>query len=747
MRSEITENGSASKVTSLVTCVGCLAMLLVFCGTALPEEGEQHLICNFEPTAEVFGLWEMRISFPEGLDCFCSLPETQIHDAYDADRDGVFIRITAEFSQPDRPPVVVPAFAMKAGPQKPWKWLVRWSPRRPGEWSVKVQFHGRAERDDEIVTFDQALPNAVNATDLEGVAGPLVSTSKKHPPGYLRMLRADGTSEATWLFGACRAWVVKSQDPNNDWSPHEWLDREKELFAPMRDGGFNLLNQWMAPWEYLIIHHDRAEHWRQPDGRWKRTPLPEGEKWTSYQYYDQGRCLAFDRLVKSAEGDADKKTIYLLLSPLPHQCLQVREHPWGSQESGWSPENDASRQALSRLNGLSGFKKNMSIWEFFEANPKRPLTDWRSRLFDHQANFFRYVIARWGYSRAVGVWVLVDELDAVGDTVGVMSKKKGWWAHPQCRTWLANIVRLFRGELTRTDGLRYGGDPFDHPLHAATTSFGGQAGEGSNLEWQGGPKDARPDLFGWHWYPHWAGFPKWNEIWQYTIRGVARYSKAPIGDAARLISEFGAPDRRNPQDTPSRLYPGLFHFAAWSAIFSGQAGIPMDWDDGKEFGELCPRDREGIFDETHYPIDHVEEVKALRRFLRGLSPDDIVRGSESDGELRCKAGGSVDVYALFLRQKRLKAIGWLFSPGGKGRFQVQGLQQGKYVVTWYDPWDGRPVADQGKMTVSTDGQGRLTVNPQPILQKIRQKAPHFPDESRLPRGHDVAFKIRFVEGG
>ena len=36
------------------------------------------------------------------------------------------------------------------------------------------------------------------------------------------------------------------------------------------------------------------------------------------------------------------------------------------------------------------------------------------------------IVARWGYSSVVGAWVLIDELDAVGDVVGSMRRRTGW---------------------------------------------------------------------------------------------------------------------------------------------------------------------------------------------------------------------------------------------------------------------------------------------------------------------------------
>ena len=108
----------------------------------------------------------------------------------------------------------------------------------------------------EPIPVEQPLDHPIVSEESYAPIGPLVAPRIGQPPNYLRRLRSDGSSESLWLFGACRAWVVAAQDPHNDWSPDEWLDRETELFAPMREGGFNLLNQWMAPWEFGLVHHD-----------------------------------------------------------------------------------------------------------------------------------------------------------------------------------------------------------------------------------------------------------------------------------------------------------------------------------------------------------------------------------------------------------------------------------------------------------------------------------------------------------
>jgi len=720
-------------------------MFFIIIVSACSRAGDAALTVSMPAEVELFDKAELEIHFPPAVAAFLNrLPDTQIHDAYDADGDGVYVRLNAEFIH-DKGSITVPGFAMRSKAGGAWNWRVRFSPRHEGIYHVRVHLDAGTGKQSAPIVLDQMLDATLTAVTHRKIAGPLISPGPREPP-LLRELTGDDSSRALWLFGACRAWDVDEQDANNTWSPHEWFDRETELFAPMRASGYNLLNQWMAPWEFLLVHHDRAEFWKNRSKGLRRIPLPDGAEWSSYQCFDQGRAAAFDELVESCEGTETKPPIYLLLAPVPHQCFQVSDHPWGKQESGWSPSDDGGKQSRERLFGFSGFApsgKNapdeLGVWDFFRADPEKPADDWRCRLFDHQANLYRYLIARWGYSRAIGVWVLADELDAVGDAVGDRARQRGWWAHPQCERWLANLVRLFHGELKRSDGLAYSGDPFKHPLHAATTSSRGQAERGGNIDWEGGPEGAQPDLFGFHWYPYWENDSTWDDVWNYTIAGVGSYARAPIGNHPRLMSEFGAPDRAKPGDEPSYLYPTLYHHAIWAAIFSGHAGTPMDWDDGKEFGEMTFRKREGIFDEKHYPIDNTEQIRALRVFLKPLSPEHLLSCSGDHARVTCNVKDGAQTFAQY-DTRTTSVYGWPFTSKDETEITLNGLKPGKYQLRWFDPWTGKPL-ELRSQTIIVDKETSIRIDALRALKEIRSTVPPFPKRSRLARGQDAAFKL------
>ncbi len=692
--------------------------------------------------ATVFVTTELDLTFSGELAFIAELPDDQVHDAYDADREGTWARVQATFTPDAGNPgeaITVPAFAMRDQRGGPWRWRVRWSPQRAGAW--RVALHGAGAMGARSGDTGIALPGTILASVEPGIAGPLVAPSGSEHPAYLRSRESDGGTRARWLFGACRAWVVASDPAVGGWAACEGIDRDRDLLPMLRENGFDLLNQWMAPWEFLLVHCDRAEHWRGDDGGWAREPLPAAAAWMSWSSYDQGRAKAFDRLVASCEGSAGKPTVRMLLSPLPHQCFQMKSHAWGRNESGWSVADDGGASAPAKLNGFSAFHAG-DAWSFFAADPRVASDDWRARLFDYQADYVRYLIARWGSSRALGLWVLIDELDGVGDEHGIMALKTGWWAHPDCSRWLADMVRLMRGSLSRADGLAYAGDPFHHPLHAATTSIGSEFAPEGNIAWDGGPlADARPDVVGWHWYPTWPSHSTYKDVWNHVIDGVAAFSSRPgAGGQARLISEFGAADRGDPSDAPSALYPTLYHHGIWAAVFSGESGTVMDWDDGKEFGEARWRAGAGPFDHDHYPVDNAAQLRALRVFLAGLDPDRL-RPPAVSGETapRVTGVGGVRAFALATRDARPELHGWFFAGDATGGIAFDGLPAGRYRATWFDPWTGAAALVEPTPVVVEPGRAAV-IDVAPILRALTPREA-FPKANREDRGRDAAFRL------
>jgi len=225
------------------------------------------------------------------------------------------------------------------------------------------------------------------------------------------------------------------------------------------------------------------------------------------------------------------------------------------------------------------------------------------------------------------------------------------------------------------------------------------------------------------------------------VEGIVSYSNAPIGVAPRLISEFGARDRWFPDEPPFLRYPTLYHHGCWAAVFAGQAGTPMDWDDGKEYGELRWRERKGIFQRSRYPLDLTREIKSLRRFLGELKPENLAPCHLTDSRIKCSPEDDVHAYALHHLESPDAVYGWVLCFKEEARFRLSGLQPGRYGVTWYDPWTGDPVRRMQVEQVNVGEAGRLGLDATPALKQLRRAAGFFPEETRDHRGHDVAFKL------
>lgn len=625
---------------------------------------------------------------------------------------------------------VVPCFAMKEGPDKPFKWLVRFSPpvdTIPGaanfawEVSARAVVYHKSSHESDILNYDEY--NTCNSLVQDGdVANPDLNSSafyhyygyndyfydgvqtlahpgnqhnsifqnvtlplprqlfycassnlpgfvrKAKPPpdpapsppapkpenqAYLYYRKADGSDDALFILGAAKPWDTQYYPPNfmiRDWtgSPTNspmWVDwKDQDLFS--RDdllekmkGAMNFDYVWFAPWECQLVHNkSRSEFWYENNLRKEyANKVPMGE-WTGYNYFDQGRAARMDEIVTSHE----LKNIYLGLSIWPHQSLQYGHlgtppndyfpngevinppgsHNWG--EWGWN-----GKPLKEEENGFSSLDSELD--NFFMAASDEFGVRWL-----YQKAYYRYVIARWGYSRVLAMWVAVDELEGVG------KDSSYWWTfkdstHPWHDAMINTIRDLDcfnRAITTSTTAWIYNRDPY-------------QEAESPKGNWIGNPDGAKIDLRTHHAY-HMTYY--WdqdrNRVWQGMANGYganwgiyqhldslngahAAIWHALCGRMFRwvqntstgikvpwLVTEYGLYER---DFTYSPLDKGLvrsyLHFANWSALASGHTGTPFKWADGLNYGDISPRG-DGPFSPNVYP-DLVVEMKALWRFING----------------------------------------------------------------------------------------------------------------------------------
>jgi hypothetical protein len=149
--------------------------------------------------------------------------------------------------------------------------------------------------------------------------------------------------------------------------------------------------------------------------------------------YDQAKCTRIDNLISWSET----ANLGMILVIWPHDYLG--QNMTGSWENQWS------QNAYSTLGNASVFYSDATMWSY-------------------QQKLYRYMIARWGYSRALESWQTIDEI----------SGTDGWSNQTTANAWTVNIANYFATN-----------DPFKHPTNGSQGGYwaaGNAANTWSNTE-------------------------------------------------------------------------------------------------------------------------------------------------------------------------------------------------------------------------------------------------------------------------
>ncbi|HUM72540.1 MAG TPA: DUF5060 domain-containing protein, partial [Chloroflexota bacterium] len=101
---------------------------------------------------------------------------------------------------------------------------------------------------------------------------------------------------------------------------------------------------------------------------------------SSYDNYTVSNLNLIDAMVK----DAQAKGIFLIFTIWDHPQLRDNTHAWGT--GNWSSNG------FSKLTDIDAFFTDPEAWAW-------------------QENLYRYIIARWGYSPAIGMWQTASEIN------------------------------------------------------------------------------------------------------------------------------------------------------------------------------------------------------------------------------------------------------------------------------------------------------------------------------------------------
>jgi hypothetical protein len=232
---------------------------------------------------------------------------------------------------------------------------------------------------------------------------------------------------------------------------------------------------------------------------------------TDYDRYSLPDLKVVDLVVE----DAARKSIYLVFTVWNHDLLRDETHPWSRTNMGdWETHN--------------GFRKLGDLETFF--------TD--EEAWAWQENLYRYIIARWGYSPAIGLWQTVSEIEGTN-------------AGPHADRWHERVNGYFVAH-----------DPYSHPI---TASKAGDAwwpagyavmdvAQMHSYDSQNDPVGTGPLIADWT-RKLWRAEPKPN-----------------------FVGEFGTSDQRN--------HPELLHSGVWAGLAAGAAVTPMEWNDSGTWGRM-----------------------------------------------------------------------------------------------------------------------------------------------------------------
>ncbi len=149
--------------------------------------------------------------------------------------------------------------------------------------------------------------------------------------------------------------------------------------------------------------------------------------------YDQGKCARIDNLLEMSEA----RNLTMILVILPHDYASENMGGW---PSAWQS---------------NPYKGIVSCGQYYSS-----ASSWA-----YQQKQYRYIIARWGYSRGLSAWQTVDEISG---TCGWKADQAG------AEAWTGKIGAFFQAN-----------DPFRHPTTASHGDYwdvGNKANDFSNTE-------------------------------------------------------------------------------------------------------------------------------------------------------------------------------------------------------------------------------------------------------------------------
>jgi hypothetical protein len=328
----------------------------------------------------------------------------------------------------------------------------------------------------------------------------------------------------------------------------------------------------------------------------------------NYDDYSVSNLNLIDMVVQ----DAHEKDIFLIFTVWDHPQLRDSTHNWGD----------------GRWDGYNGFAKLSPLDEFFAS--------YEAWLW--QENLYRYIIARWGYSPAIGMWQTVSEINGTN-------------AYCQSDLWHEKVNTYFTTN-----------DPYRHPT---TASMSG------DVDWPQG--HAVMDI------PQVHVYSLDHEPQKDAVKAAVT-----IADWTALMWQTGKPNWIGEFGVQaSKMYPELFHNSIWAALASGAAMTPAEWNSRGQWMQMTPE----MYAAAGRLADFVADIP-----LAAWNPSQIeidtnnvtVRawGLAGDG------GGLIWVQDFSQEGETIESVRKNGTTQTGVILSVQGIPSGDYQINSYNTWSG-----------------------------------------------------------
>jgi len=371
--------------------------------------------------------------------------------------------------------------------------------------------------------------------------------------------------------------------------------------------------------------------------------------------YDQNRCGRMDQLFEWCE----QRDIYISWNIWFHSYISMAV--WGGGNARYR------NNPYKLVSSATDFFGNEEAWKY-------------------QEKLYRYMIARWGYSRALFLWFVVDEINGT----------EGWTkgGHAVAEQWSA-----------RMDGYFNEHDPYGRP------TTGTQSG-GIGQWWPEGYKIfdiAGREIYEAQGHP----MPKSGKLGpndESPIQSSYRNYATQIQnlwngfDKPAIIGECGWDHTYYEPGMPG--YLAMYHNALWASLTNGACATPFWWAHSDWLNDSVVTNQMLYFSQFVSKIDFAS---------KDFEPADIT-------------APGCDAWAM--RADKF-VVGWVVHPRtsvANERFTISGLPDGKYELRLYRTWRGRYLDPQ---TVECRN-GKLTCT----IPELKTTGGH-----ALHIGNDVAFKI------